>query len=245
MEDFKAQIVRIIKERDDLRLELAHAKTTIVELESQNIELDRLLSNAHTQLYANDSSRSSDPVPKASWIGTWKRSSPLEYPALVPVEMVWSNGNLQHALNQMPAMLERSDFGHRHRINARLLYSALIQSSGRNFQIALNYAEEALQIASELRLHELAGKAQFHRGICYLYLGKYANARWSFILASHLDDHAQTIIESKQKVEKFLQEMPEGDPRRSITPDFRFFCQSESDKFVYDESSVQSRLVYA
>lgn len=245
MDDIKGQVVQIIKERDELRTELAHAKTTIVELENQNIELDRLLSNAHTELYANDSTRSSDPVPKASWIGTWKRSSPVDYPALVPVEMAWSNGNLQHALNLMPTMLERTDFGHHHRINARLLYSALIQSSGRNFQIALKYAEEALQIASELRLHELASKAQFHRGICYLYLCEYSNAFWSLTLASHLDDHAKTIVESKQKAQKFLMEMPKEDPRRSITSDFRFFCHSECDKFIYDESAIESRVVYA
>lgn len=245
MEEFKAQLVQIIKERDEIRTELSHAKTAIVELENQNIELDRLLANAHTRLYANDSTRWSNPVPKASWIGTWKRSSPLLYPALVPVEMEWCNGNLQHALNLMPTMLERADFGHRHRTNARLLYSALIQSSGKNFHVALKYAEEALQIASELRLHELAGKAQFHRGMCYLYLCEYANAKWSFILASHLDDHAQTIVESKEKAEKFLRELPEGDPKRSITKDFRFFCHSEYDKFIYDESAVQSRIVYA
>ncbi|KAK4693185.1 hypothetical protein P7C71_g4163, partial [Lecanoromycetidae sp. Uapishka_2] len=164
MEDLKAHVIQIIKERDELRTELAHAKIAIVELENQNIELDRLLGNAHTQLYANESSRSSHPVPKASWIGTWKRLDSQSFPALVPVEMAWCNGSLQHALNLMPTMLERTDFGHRHRINARLLYSALIQSSGGNLQIALQYAEEALQIASELRLHELAGKAQFHRG---------------------------------------------------------------------------------
>lgn len=245
MEEFKTQLVQIIKERDELRTELAHAKTAIIELENQNIELDRLLANAHSQLYENDSTRSSDPIPKAQWIGTWLRLSPAMYPALAPIETIWRNGNLQHALKLMPTMLERNDFGHSHRINARLLYSALIQSSGGNFHIALQYAEEALQIASELRLHELTGKAQFHRGICYMYLCMYANARWSFILASHLEDHAQTIVEFKQKAEKFLAEVPKRDPKRSITSDFRFFFHSEHDKFVYDASSVQSRLVYA
>ena len=131
MDLFKTQLLQIVKERDELRTELARAKTVIIELENQNIELDRMLTSAHAHLYANGSARSSDPIPKVSWIGTWKRSDPLMYPALVPVETAWCNGYLQHALNMMPTLLERSDFGHLHRINARLLYSALIQSSGK------------------------------------------------------------------------------------------------------------------
>ena len=243
IEEAKESLVEIARERDELRVVLSHAKTAIIELENQNIELDRLLSNAHFQLHESNPKRFATLAPKA-WIGTWQ-SDPEQYPALVPIENVWRNGHLQQALNLMPAMLERKDFGVRHRINARLLFSALIQSSGENFRTALQYAEEALQLASAAKLHELAGKAQFHRGLCYYFLSEYADAKWCLILASHLDDHAQTIMECRQKSEQNLELLPQGDPRRKVSPGFKMFCHSELDKFVYDEFAVISRLVYS
>ena len=38
------------KERDEVRIELRHAKAAVVELEKQNLELDRMLKIAHSQL---------------------------------------------------------------------------------------------------------------------------------------------------------------------------------------------------
>ena len=36
------------KERDEIRIELLHAKVAVVELEKQNLELDRMLKIAHS-----------------------------------------------------------------------------------------------------------------------------------------------------------------------------------------------------
>lgn len=243
-EQVKAALQQIINERDYLRKELALAKQSILELEFQNIELYRMLTNAHKQLYLHDPTRISTVSSPKSWIGTWQ-TSPEEFPALTGVENTWRNGHLQRALSQMPQMLERKDFGHRHRVNARLLYSALIQTSGGNYHAALHYAEEGLRIASEFKLHELAGKAQFHRGLCYLYLSEPAKAKWCFILASHLQDHAQTIEECQTKTENQIHGLPLSDPKRSIGTDFKFFCHSETDKYVYQEASVYKNVVYA
>ncbi|MCJ1277549.1 hypothetical protein MMC21_005362 [Puttea exsequens] len=250
--DTKAQLLQIIKERDDLRVmcsylkdELAHAKIAIVELDNQSIELERLLKIAHSQLFANDSSRYSISMSEAQWIGTWKRSPSFMYPALAVVEDIWYVGSAQQALNQMPALLDRSDFGHRHRINARLLYSAIIQSTGGNLHAALAFAEEALRMASEPRLHELAGKAQFQRGMCYYYMGEYARAKWAFVLASKLEGYAHILKDVRQRVDKYLEEFPDGDQRRSISSDFKIFCHSENDKFIFDEATEPGRLMYA
>ncbi|MCJ1454798.1 hypothetical protein MMC28_005151 [Mycoblastus sanguinarius] len=218
----QATLLKLISERDQLRMELAYARSTIVELETQNVEFTRLLSNAHAALQACDAKPFVFPSPKR-WIGTW-HSSPSEYPELAPIEDAWENGRLQHALSQMPAQLERTDLGHRHRINARLLYSALIQSSGDNFNSALLYAEEACQIAMEVNMQELAGKAQFHRGLCYYYLKEYANSRWCFVLCSHLDEHEQTVQECRVKAEQNIEQLPVGDEKRFVSPDFNSFC---------------------
>ena len=242
VEEVKGDLRKIVKERDEMRkerdeihLELLYAKTALVELENHNLELDRMLTIAHSQLseYVPKHSSTSTQV---SFIGFWL-SSPEEYPGLLSVENTWRNGHLQQALSQMPTLIDRKDFGVRHQINARLLLSSIIQSSSHNFQVALQWAEEALRMASEeQRLRDLAGKAQFHRGLCYYYLGEYANARWCLILASHLEDHEQWILDFQQKVEQYLEDLPERDAKRSVSPGFKFFCHPKLDNFVYSDS---------
>ena len=223
------------KERDEIRIELLYAKTAVVGLENQNLELDRMLKIAHSQLSEHVPKRSSTPEPKTC-VGSWL-SSPEEYPGLRAAENMWRNGHLQQALSQMPTIIERKDFGVRHQINARLLLSAIIQSSSHDFQVALQWAEEALRMASqEQQLLDLAGKAQFHRGICYYYLGEYANAKWCLSLASHLEDHEQWVLDFQQKVERYLEDLPERDAKRSVSAGFKFFCHPKLDNFVYGDS---------
>ena len=242
VEEIKSDLCKIIRERDELRnerdeirKELLYAKTAVVELENQNLELDRMLKIAQTQLSEHVPKRSSIPAPKVS-IGTWL-SSPDEYPGLWPVENMWRNGHLQQALSQMPTLIEREDFGVCHQINARLLLSSMIQSSSHNYQDALRWAEEALRMASqEQQLLDLAGKAQFHRGICYYYLGEYANAKWCLTLVSYLEDHEQWVLDFQDKIEQYLKDLPEGDSKRSVSVGFKFFCHPKLDNFVYSDS---------
>lgn len=203
----------IVGERDALRKELSIAKETITELELQNTEYNRLLTNAHKEISAHDPERSPiSPLPK-SWIGTWL-SSPLDYPTLLPAEEAWQNGHLQRALNMMPAMLAREGLSHHHQINARLLYSAMLQSSGSNLAIALQYAEEALQSAIDYRLYHLAGKARFHQGLCFLHMYEPAKARWCFNLSSHLRDHEKVVEDCRLVAEKDADALREDESNR-------------------------------
>ena len=223
----KENLIQIIKERDQLRVDLMHAKSAIIELEEQTLEYDRLLSNALSQLQACKSKPTPTVAPKPSWIGTWQCS--LDAPQLAPIETAWANGWLQKALSQMPAMLDRNDLGPHHVINSRLLYSALLQSTGGNLQQALANAEEAVTMAVDLGLQDLAAKGQFQRGLCYHYLGHFANARWCFVLASPIDE---IINDCRQKAEDNLQELPEGHPQRSVSTDFKFYCDAKLENFV-------------
>ena len=242
VEEMKSELCKIIRERNelrrergDVRTELLYAKIAVVELEKQNLELDRMLKIAQSQLAEHVPKRSWIPAPKVS-IGTWI-SSPDEYPGLWPVESMWRNGHLQRALRQMPTLIEREDFGIRHQVNARLLLSAMIQSSSHNYLDALRWAEEALRMASQdQQLLDLAGKAQFHRGLCYYYLGEYGNAKWCLTLVSHLEDHEQWVLDFQLKVEQYLKDLPEGDANRSVSADFKFFCHPKLDSFVYSDS---------
>lgn len=227
--EMRASLLQIIKERDQLRIELMHAKSAIIELENQNSEYDGLLSDALSQLQTLKPKPTVVVTPRTSWIGTWQCSS--DYPQLSHIEKDWANGWLQKALTQMPAMLDREDLGPPHAINSRLLYSALLQSSGGNLQQALANAEEAVTIAVDLGLQELAAKGHFHRALCYFYLGEFAHARWCFVLASSVDDSTK---EFRQKVEEELRELPEGHPQRCVSADFKFYCDSKVDEFVRD-----------
>lgn len=224
--EMNASLLQIINERNQLREELMHAKSAIVELENQNLEYHHLLSNALSELQACKRKPTATVTTKTSWIGTWQCSS--DYPQLAPIEKDWANGWLQKALAQMPAMLEQ-DLGPHHAINSRLLNSALLQSTGTNLRQALANAEEAVTIAVDLGLQELAAKGQFHRALCYHYLGEFANARWCFVLASSVDESTKDF---RQKAEENLRELPKGHSQRSVSADFKFYCNSKADDFV-------------
>lgn len=225
--EMKASLLQIINERNQLGVELMHAKSAIIELENQNLGYNRLLSNALSQLQACKPKPTVIVEPNTSWIGTWQCSS--DYPQLAPIEKAWANGWLQKAISQMPAMIDRVDLGPHHLIQSRLLYSALLQSTGANLQQALANAEEAVTMAVDLGLQELAAKGQFHRALCYHYLGEFANARWCFVMSSSIDE---TTKECRQKAEKNLQELPDSHPQQSVSADFKFYCDSRVDDFV-------------
>ena len=218
--EIKANLLHIINERNQLRLQLMHAKSAIIQLENQNLEYDRLLSAA---CQPNPSVAI---APKTRWIGTWQCSS--HYPQLAPIENAWEKGWLQKALTQMPAMIDRQDLGPHHAINSRLLYSALLQA-GANLQQALIIAEEAVTMAVDLGSQELAAKGQLQRALCYLHLENFANARWCFVLALSTGESTK---EFRRKVEEKLRELPEGHPQRSVSADFKFYCDSKVDSFI-------------
>ena len=237
----EAALLQIINERNHYRNESAIKTQTIHELVFQIVERDRLLANAHRKLYVYDPRRQSRSPPQ-DWIGVWL-TDPQQFPALLPVEDTWRNGRLQAALNQMPEMLARDDLGLNHRVNARLLYTAMIWSSGGNIAIALQYAEEALDLATWSRLHKLAGKAQFHRGLCYLHLGEPSKAKWCFVVASHLEDHADTIRDCLLQADREVEALPIGDPKRALPLDFEIHFKRNIDHLV--SQSATDKPIYA
>lgn len=251
-EQIEQQVVAIIKERDDLRIDNQLSKMAIVELENQIMELDRLLTNSQglvrgMQQYTGTflSNASTESVNSTvrnskartgfivagnkSFIGPWE-CSPLEYPLLAPIEDLFRNGQRQKALNQMPQLLMRRDLDSRSRVNTKLLFAALIQSSGQNLMTALRLTEEALCLASEVKLIELAGKANYWRGLVFLCLEEWANAKWCFVLSSHLQGHSDLIEEGRNVVEKELSKLPKH--KRIVTEDFKFFCSATMEAYV-------------
>ncbi|KAL8807280.1 MAG: hypothetical protein Q9182_000785 [Xanthomendoza sp. 2 TL-2023] len=129
----------------------------------------------------------------STWIGgNWLAPSGE---LLAPAEKMWHQGNAEAALDLIDAVLSRHNLTIEDDVNANLLVSAIKRASGDMAQ-ASKCAEDALVIANEGERYVLASKAQFHRGMCFLGRGQYAQAQFCFALASHLDGY-QAQIESK------------------------------------------------
>ena len=206
----------LIADRDHHRTALRYAQSTISELETQNRELELLLANA--QAYFQRGSKVPKPkVPQnTSWIGGTWLSCPTATPVLTPVEQAWQKGQIQKALALLTLILLQDDLTHRHRVDAELLLAAITRSSGDVSQARV-HAEKALVIARENQLYDLVGKAQFHRGLSYLYEDEYANARWCFVLASFTPGHKDQVEVNRDLAESSLINMPHDHPGRALT----------------------------
>jgi tetratricopeptide (TPR) repeat protein len=216
-QEIRTILARLASDRDQLQTALTYAHSTISELEAQNRELDLLLSKAQAHLQASPQGRSSKIPWQTSWIcGTWL-SSPKATPFLTPVESAWQHGQVQEALKLLSLILLQQDITNSQRVEAGLLFSAMMRSSGNAGQ-ALVHAEKSLSIAKEAQLYDLVGKAQFHLGLCYFYEEKYADARWCFVRASHTPGHNEMVAVNREMAEQRMSELPSDDQRRTLSP---------------------------
>lgn len=208
----------LIIDRDNLNEEVKYARSTILQLEEQNKQFDRLLCESQLNLKIALSVREM-PKPKSplgtSWIGgTWLSSSAAA-PLLGPVEAAWQSGQAQRALILLSPILQDDALPSSQYIEAKLLLSAILRCSGDPNQ-SLRHIEAALQIALEKELHELIGKAHFHRGLCYLHLERYADARWCFVLGAHLKGHGEMIDVNREHAELKARNLPAGHVGRTL-----------------------------
>lgn len=215
-QEIRTILVRLVADRDQLQTALTYAHSTISELEAQNRELDLLLSKAQAYVQGSSQDRSSEIPGKTSWIcGTWL-SSPIATPFLTPVESAWQNGQVQEALKLLSLIMLQQNITNSQRVEAGLLFSAMMRSSG-NIGEALVHAEGSLSIAKVAQLYDLVGKAQFHRGLCYFYMDRYADARWCFVRASHTPGHNQIVAVNREMAERKMSELTSDDPRRTLS----------------------------
>lgn len=218
-------LIQIINDRHRLQTELHYAESTIFELDAQNRELHRLLKSVQDALQSSDKRaptqihpRNLDLSHKANWIGGTWLSCAKTAPLLTAAEAAWQGGKPQQALALLTPILNEEDLKPSHRINVGLLYSAILRGNG-DLQGALHHAEECLSIARETDQRQLTGKAQFHRGLCCLYLDRFADARWCFVLGSHTEGHAAIVQEYLVMTQQKLTELKVDDPRA------RFFSE--------------------
>ncbi len=222
-EEIHCHLTNIISDRDSLQTQLNYTKSTVRELHAENQELHRLLKAAQDALRSCDDKKPTQIHPRnldlshdANWIGgTWLACA-KETPMLAGAEEAWQGGKPQQALALLTSIIHEEGLKPSHRVNAGLLYSAILRSNN-DLQGALHRAEESLSIAMRTEKYQLIGKAQFHRGLCSLYLNQFAKARWSFVLGSHTEGHAAIIQDYSEMAKQKLSSVGAGEPGVSFT----------------------------
>ncbi|KAI9731390.1 MAG: hypothetical protein M1834_005296 [Cirrosporium novae-zelandiae] len=142
-------------------------------------------------------------LPDSYWLhGDWL-STPLTREMLGNAEAAYKEGKPQAALNALDALKKVQRLPHPMRIESLLLASTIFRtaSDSENLQRALDLAQQALKLATRYNLFELIGKAQFQRGLCFMQQQRYADARWSFSLASWTAGYEGVVWEWGMKAE--------------------------------------------
>ncbi|KAI9776913.1 MAG: hypothetical protein M1835_005377 [Candelina submexicana] len=229
-EEIHQGVLALSEERDNLRIELQYAHETIKELISQNSEYLGLLIRAEaaqaasisdlTQPKQIDRTVHDRVIRGTDWImGTWL-SSARDRVLLGHIELDWTNRDYQRALASLDKLLLGDDLTHRERVNSKLLKAAILRSCEQS-EKALTHIEEALGICGRWPMYDLAGKAQFHRGLCYLQMELFAEASWCFTLAAHTEGHIEQIAIHKKDAEEKRTRLHESDPRRVISANYK------------------------
>ncbi|KAL8671734.1 MAG: hypothetical protein Q9168_003779 [Polycauliona sp. 1 TL-2023] len=152
-------------------------------------------------------------VKPSTWIGgSWLAPS---VDILMPAEKLWQNGDCNGALQCVDAVLRRHDMTVEDDFHANLLVSAIKRASG-DFGQASKCAEDALVIARHAEDYMLASKAHFHRAFCFFGQDRYAQARFCFALASHLDGYQELIEVNSLLAEEKCRKSPLDHPGRRL-----------------------------
>ncbi|KAL8689146.1 MAG: hypothetical protein Q9218_005118 [Villophora microphyllina] len=200
-DDLLGTIQYLIEDRKRLSEHLAFANRTAEEFKQQARHAQIVAkAAAEATILTTDVNKSKkslgDTSTPSTWIGgSWLAPSET---SLAPAEKLWQDGHAQQALIIVGQLLREPAPTVSENVHARLFISALLRASGA-LPEAHKYAEDALAIAreasanSEPDAYMLASKAEFHRGLCFLKMGRYAQAQWCLVLASHLEGHREQI----------------------------------------------------
>ncbi|KAL9580640.1 MAG: hypothetical protein Q9212_004373 [Teloschistes hypoglaucus] len=222
--DLLETIQFLVQDRKRLSEHLAFANRSVEEFREQARHAQMLVkSAAEATMPALDVNRSKRSLGEANIPSTWIGGSWLapSVPALAPAEKLWQDGQAQQALIVVGRLIRQAGPTVSEDVHARLFISALLRASG-DLPQAHKHAEEALIIAKEAGAAQeadayvLAAKAEFHRGLCFLKMGRYAQAQWCLVLASHLEGHGEQIEANRVFAMEKCQELGMGDDGRRI-----------------------------
>ena len=223
-EEVFAQIKELVADRDrrenELSTELRYAQSANQELASQNDELCKRLSLALSlikSLLPNQDLTGEDSLLQEV-AGTNCPSS--KEPLLQVVDEHLKNGSAQQALIALkPIRANFAQYTTPQRIEAELLQCGILRHAKQLVE-ARSCAENALRMAQDHGLRDLAGKAQYYRGLCFKDNFQFANAKWCYVLASHQDEVSDVVNVDMQLLDWALKSEPASSPKRFVSLDF-------------------------
>lgn len=215
--EFAIATQQLLEERERLENELAYYKSAFDALRSQNERYCAMLrSNMSTLDEVSDPSKSSD----TQWVAGNFLYQPSIDQYLKDSIDVYQHNSAQRAMALLSLKISTGNLTDAQRVNALLLLTAIMRSSGTNrdadqlMEKALMIADDALQIAGKMEDHSWVSKVHFHRGHCYLHLRKYADAQWSFILASGAEGYSELAELQRKHVQNILDGLAAQDSTR-------------------------------
>ncbi|KAI9770519.1 MAG: hypothetical protein M1840_003109 [Geoglossum simile] len=219
----RRSVANVIKERDELRVLTKYQSQVIIQLSQELDFYESLLTDAQYELKPYRSKagepKNNEKGARGTWLGTWL-STERGKSALSSTEEAWRKRNHQHAIALSDAII--LDERHQNceiRVRARLLKAVVERDCGLTEQ-ALAETEEALKIATQNQFYNLAGIAQFQRGVSFFHLERYAEASLCFSLAAHTRGYRDQVSVWKHLGEQMRLSFPVGDPRRYIAQGF-------------------------
>ena len=211
----------VTQNRDVLEAQLTYAISAFYEQQNLIDEYDKIAVESQALLLQGaEAMRGGIPKNRSTrntWIGgTWLAGTST---ALQAVERSWETGRTQEALSSVSQVASTKNISTEDFVNAKLLRAVILRSSGLE-QEALKSVEEVVEMAYEYGFVVLAGKAQFHRALTLLYLDRFAESSWCFLLASHTPEHGLQIEVNREVAERKRLDLSIGDSARYLPPDF-------------------------
>ena len=185
----------LLDERDRLKNQLAYYKSAVDALTLQNERYAAMLRTGVATLDNQcPASKSSD----VHWVaGNFLYRPSVDHYLKDSIDAYQKENSAQRAIAFLTLKINTTLLTDAQRVNAQLLLTAIMRASATNrdseqtVERALVIADDALAIAEKMNEHEWVCKAHFHRGLCYLHLNRFADAKWSFVLASGAAEYAE------------------------------------------------------
>lgn len=215
--DLLETIQFLLDDRDQLSQRLKFAERTMREFSQQAQHANSLARNAQQSVLLARDKKKIEKRPESGKPSTWIGGSWLapSVDILAPAEKAWQDGNAQQALILAEPLLRRHDLSVSEDVNAALFMSAVLRASG-EFEQASKYAEDGLVIAQHADAYMLASKCEFHRGLSFLKLNRFAQAQWCLVLASHLEGYQDQIEANRVFAEERSRNLASKDPAREL-----------------------------
>ena len=218
--DFATIAKELLDERDRLKNQLAYYKSAVDALTLQNERYAEMLKAGVASLDYQCPPASKSP--DVHWVaGNFLYRPSVDHYLKDSIDAFQSN-SAQRAIVILTLKINTSDLKDAQRVNAQLLLTAMLRACTTNrdsketVEKALVIADDALAIAEKMKDYAWVCKAHFHRGLCYLHLDRFADAKWSLVLASGASEYSELAALQCEHIQVILDALAEQDTRMHL-----------------------------